>query len=839
MSADQPAVLHLVDDDGDLEKSNKILEFLDKEVKKDSGKSLRDVGLRYRVVGVLGGQSGGKSTLLNHLFGTKFVTMDRKSGASQTTKGAFLQKSQKGENFFIVDFEGTDGMERGEEQSFERQLSLFALSVADTLIINMNAMEIGRFNAANLSLLRAVFEVNLQLFAHSRPKTDSEKDAEKPTLLFVVRDYFQDEESTKEAWFDSVRKSLQKVWEGVTKPPMFAESTLEDLFYLKYHAMPHYLHCKPQFMQEVEVLRDMFINPSSQEYLFKTEETFRGIPLEGVPQYLESCWKSIKTSRDLNIPSQREMLAVCRCAEVCDEIDEEFTKIVNDYKGKIKRNERIAKLSLTLSDKIEEMEQKFAEATRLYTGDVVSRERKKMMTALQEQANHLVKFQCCFIVNEEISKSENEIQAIVDRAMGSLMKPVPVSKIKRHVKENNKDRVLVFWAEIRDGVAAMIHDMEKKIGGKTDSRNAEFLHTDPESLDLAIQLLGDGIERKVQARIENMASDAPNAMQKIFEQCLNVDPETKLHRSYRTTKAFQKAFQPAFHSGMLLLASIFALRMEVPTEKDAEIFLDICGPDEDRKPIYPKDAAEEAIRQQQMVDAEDDSRAASFSGPPASQMKRAASMRAGDTPEAAEAEDLLARSSQRLSDRLSAENRGVTRVTTIVLMNAASVDRAYELYQQQAKFAFQLRIQQIESGQGNIPMWVWGALLLFGFNDVLWLLSNPILIVFIIVIVWFFFKQWVVRQWQLFEEVAPPGVLIAVNTAKATLAKYVPAGVLDAAKNATAAPPATNTTKTSGSAPPSGSATPRDATAPATRGARHFDPTAEEPRKPAAAKKED
>eukprot|EP00758_Cryptobia_borreli_P009621 Tbor_TRINITY_DN5495_c1_g4::TRINITY_DN5495_c1_g4_i1::g.24266::m.24266 len=94
------------------------------------------IGLKYHVVGVFGGQSSGKSTLLNHVFGTVFKTMDAEGGRQQTTKGAFLaicspddmESSEtphacdvmpKKNPILVVDFEGTDGVERGEDQSFE------------------------------------------------------------------------------------------------------------------------------------------------------------------------------------------------------------------------------------------------------------------------------------------------------------------------------------------------------------------------------------------------------------------------------------------------------------------------------------------------------------------------------------------------------------------------------------------------------------------------------------------------------------------------------------------------------------------------------------------------
>jgi ABC-type cobalamin/Fe3+-siderophores transport system ATPase subunit len=76
---------------------------------------LGECGLSYAVVSIMGPQSSGKSTLLNHLFRTNFREMDAFKGRSQTTKGIWLAKAQNIEPCTLVmDLEGTDGRERGE-----------------------------------------------------------------------------------------------------------------------------------------------------------------------------------------------------------------------------------------------------------------------------------------------------------------------------------------------------------------------------------------------------------------------------------------------------------------------------------------------------------------------------------------------------------------------------------------------------------------------------------------------------------------------------------------------------------------------------------------------------
>lgn len=119
---------------------------------------------------ILGPQSSGKSTLLNGLFGTRFPTLNAQDGRHQCTKGIWLAKSDKS-NTLVLDVEGTDGKERGEEEiSFERKTSLFSLALAEALLVNIWSSDIGRYKAANLALLKIVFELNLRLFQKDKTK---------------------------------------------------------------------------------------------------------------------------------------------------------------------------------------------------------------------------------------------------------------------------------------------------------------------------------------------------------------------------------------------------------------------------------------------------------------------------------------------------------------------------------------------------------------------------------------------------------------------------------------------------------------------------------------------
>ncbi|KAJ0082659.1 hypothetical protein Patl1_11277 [Pistacia atlantica] len=145
---------------------------------------LGDCGLSYAVVSIMGPQSSGKSTLLYHLFGTNFGEMDAFKGSNLLLIFSWMCYSASIEPCtFVMDLEGTDRRERGEDDTaFEKQSALFALAVSDILLINMWCHDIGREQAANKPLLNTVFQTPLENL--------------EPVL----------------------RKDIQKIWDFVPKP---------------------------------------------------------------------------------------------------------------------------------------------------------------------------------------------------------------------------------------------------------------------------------------------------------------------------------------------------------------------------------------------------------------------------------------------------------------------------------------------------------------------------------------------------------------------------------------------------------------------------------------------
>ena len=283
-------------------------------------------GFHYHLISVFGSQSTGKSTLLNALFNTDFNVM-HEAERKQTTKGVWLSKNKStaakmAENIMVMDVEGTDGRERGEDQDFERKSSLFALATSEVLMVNIWEHQVGLYQGANMGLLKTVFEVNLQLFLKDKKSTS------RSLLYFVIRDFLGT--TPLPNLRNTLMQDMGRIWAGLSKPPGLEKSSIDDYFDFAFTALPHKLYQPEQFTKEVAKMatrfreghRDARRDPLKGEFeggVF-LPEYHRRIPADGFSHYAEGVWDQIVNNKDLDLPTQQELLAQFRCDEISREV---------------------------------------------------------------------------------------------------------------------------------------------------------------------------------------------------------------------------------------------------------------------------------------------------------------------------------------------------------------------------------------------------------------------------------------------------------------------------------------------------------------------------------------
>ncbi|ORX35730.1 RHD3/Sey1 [Kockovaella imperatae] len=363
--------------DGRLQVVNEDQQFTD-QLSNYLGKwGMIDKGFAYDVVAVFGSQSTGKSTLLNRLFGTSFQEMNE-SKRQQTTKGIWMCPSAYSSTL-VMDVEGTDGRERGEDQDFQRKSALFSLASTEVLIVNLWEHQIGLYQGANMALLKTVFEVNLGLFGGGGDEANKAKPKEKTLVLFVIRDHVG--ATPMENLTATLTQDMDKLWDGLSKPEHLAEAALHDYFDLSFAALPHKILMPEKFESAVVELRKRFTDRSREDYVFQPTYHKR-IPADGISFYMEGIWQQVLTNKDLDLPTQQELLAQFRCDEIAAGVIEAFSSSSKPVRKPVETGLVIQHLGAMMNDWLHIALGKFdKDASRYHTG-VYQRKRSDLLTTL-------------------------------------------------------------------------------------------------------------------------------------------------------------------------------------------------------------------------------------------------------------------------------------------------------------------------------------------------------------------------------------------------------------------------------------------------------------------------
>ncbi|GAA5928590.1 dynamin-like GTPase SEY1 [Sporobolomyces koalae] len=359
---------------------------------------LLDAGFDYNLVAVFGSQSTGKSTLLNRLFHTEFDVMSE-TERRQTTKGIWMSRApEETMPVLVMDVEGTDGRERGEDQDFERKSALFSIAVAEILLVNIWEHQVGLYQGANMGLLKTVFEVNLGLFLAARAKHTDHAAAttqHKTLLLFVIRDHIG--ATPLSNLKQTLTTDLNRLWQSLAKPDGLEQSEISHFFDLDFVTLPHKLLQPDKFEQDVVNLRARFVK-SNADSLFKPEY-HKHIPADGLDQYMSSIWEAVVSNKDLDLPTQQELLAQFRCDEIASTAFVLFTEHLVKFPTSTGTGKIVPGLGAMMRQVIQLTLASYDTAASRYSRSVYARKRSELQTKLhsnlfplyQTQLKHLHK----------------------------------------------------------------------------------------------------------------------------------------------------------------------------------------------------------------------------------------------------------------------------------------------------------------------------------------------------------------------------------------------------------------------------------------------------------------
>lgn len=284
----------------------------------------------------------------------------------------------KGMPVLILDVEGSDGRERGEDQDFERKSALFSMASAEVLMVNMWEHQVGLYQGANMGMLKTVFEVNLGLFQAAKSKTSTAA-KDKTLVLFVIRDHVA--ATPMENLSKTLLADLNRIWDSLSKPEGLESVAITDFFDFAFISLPHKLLQPEEFDRQVLQLRSRFTQKDSSSYLFKSQYHKR-IPADGLPRYLSTIWEQVMTNKDLDLPTQQELLAQFRCDEIANIAFSQFATEIKSLRKPVDAGQVVSTLGPDMGTHRSTALSKFDKEASRYHADVYKKKRVELLEKL-------------------------------------------------------------------------------------------------------------------------------------------------------------------------------------------------------------------------------------------------------------------------------------------------------------------------------------------------------------------------------------------------------------------------------------------------------------------------
>ena len=133
-------------------------------------------------------------------------------------------------------------------------------------------------------------------------------------ILIVLRD-FDERYDVKEKITELILNDINNIWKEIKKPEKYRDYTPDRFFQFEFSTLAHKFYFEEKFTQEISLMRQR-LSPSENHFLFRHVSEEKQVPLDGLAHYCKQVWGDIISDKDLNIPSQKEMLANYKCNEV-------------------------------------------------------------------------------------------------------------------------------------------------------------------------------------------------------------------------------------------------------------------------------------------------------------------------------------------------------------------------------------------------------------------------------------------------------------------------------------------------------------------------------------------
>ena len=360
-------------------------------------------------IAVLGSRGSGRSTLANKLFGTSFQVSRPFTGRGTT--GCVASVSTSGA--LIFDTQGSDGRD-GDSQNLFR-ITTFTLALADALIFNLWAADLGRYEAAGYSLLRTIFTEHIRMFKKEEPI--------KTLIVFVIRDH--DDNSSLDSLKRLLLQDIRSIWSQIDSEG----DSLESRFSFEFVSLPHIRHRAAEFDDAIKKLSDRFTNPNDNNYLLGPEFSQK-IIADSLYTYADVVWKDTDQEKAIELPGKKELVAAYRCDVACDAQQRPSVAQLNRWTSEVDRGRTVPSFGAKASTLLETALEKYDHDTLSHASSAIrARKRSELQSSLQSRIRSLFNKQVLLLQNSALQRFKDILLSNVTNSEYETQTPDAIRRV--------------------------------------------------------------------------------------------------------------------------------------------------------------------------------------------------------------------------------------------------------------------------------------------------------------------------------------------------------------------------------------------------------------------------
>jgi hypothetical protein len=175
--------------------------------------------------------------------------------------------------------------------------------------------------------------------------------------------------------------------------------------------VPHKIFAPDAFASQVAQLRSNLTDSNCPGYLIKTSYS-KGIPADGFCHFAESIWAKIASNKDLDLPSQQELLSQYRCDEIFKQSSQNFVESIKPFKNT--SDQIILDFSKSLSPLIESALAFFDTDASRYNANVYKAKRIELQQSIFSHLQPIFSHQTRLLRKEGLALFEKKLQQNFD-----------------------------------------------------------------------------------------------------------------------------------------------------------------------------------------------------------------------------------------------------------------------------------------------------------------------------------------------------------------------------------------------------------------------------------------